>query len=242
MIVGGEMNDIDLKARLLMGLDIPINGITIKNYTIGYIFKEIGLVKYSQIMNLVSLKPRDFMGEIDNNTHMYDILTSNQYTLEWLVDFVSLFIDGEWIYIPIHNEFFNSKIRMSINKSNIDDIFYIVKKMYCLDTYGKESDRDDIDDEMRELLLEFEEEERKVRMGKGCGITTLSIVESVASKHPNLNLNSIWDYSMYKLMRTFYRLEHIESNNKTMTGIYSGVIDSKKINLEKIHWANDLDI
>ena len=94
---------------------------------------------------------------------------------------------------------------------------------------------------MRGLLLEFEEEENKIRKAKGAVITMTSMIDGVANKHPSLNLINIWEYTVYQLYHAYQRINRIDNENRILTAIYTGNMDGNKTDLEKIHWANDSD-
>lgn len=242
--------DIDLKARLLMGLDVAVHGITIKNHKLGTIFKDIGLTKYIQASSLINRSPKDFFKKefINEVKHlnMFDIFCISGEFNEVFIQFISLFTDYKWSFISTDvftefhtvNEFGN---RVHINRDNFDDVMEVIRVMYCLDKSKRESDRQDIDDEMAALLREFEDEEEKVRRSKGGNITIVSIIDGVASKHHSINLLSIWEYTVYQLIHTYYKLNQIDNETNVKSAIYTGNIDAKKIELDKMHWATELE-
>lgn len=241
--------DLDVKAKLLMGLDITIHDITIKNYTIGELFKDVGLTKYLQLSSVAIRKVRDYIRpeylETFDDVHIFDIYCMSREMNELFIAFLNLLTGYSWkfVHTDVFVEFYAKNEHdknVHVNKDNIEDIFEIIKIMYCLDSSKRESDRDDINDEMRELLREFEEEESKVKNAKGCNITLVSIIDGISSKHPSINLLNIWEYKMYQVMHTYYSLNKIDNENRMMTGIYSGTIDGKKVEMEKAHWANEV--
>lgn len=242
------MLDIDLKAKLLMGCEISTHDITIKNYKIGEIFKEIGLSKYLYMTNIINKKTTDFIKqeyyEELKDLKLFYIFCMSKEMRDIFCEVMNFFTGYEWNFINAGeiNEFIalneNNK-RVHINDENYNDILETIKNIYCLSESKKDSHRDDIDSEMREMLLEFEEEENKIRESKGAIITIPSMVESVSVKHSSLNLTNIWSYTIYQLHRTYQRINKIDNENRILMAIYNGNIDGDKMDLEKIHWAND---
>lgn len=244
------MIDESVKALILMGEDVEIHGITIRNYKLKEIFdkKIMGLDKYYMNINLCTLLPKDILprealahDELKDIT-LFKICLFVEQIKDKFIEFLDLFTTDKWMFNPDFCEFVTSydKNRKVIDESLMHEIFKITQEMYCVVRPKKESDRDDIDDEMKAMLLEFEEQKAKAK--GGVHITLLSIIEFVSTKHPSLNLINIWEYTMYKLMKTYYRLEHISNYEQTVSAMYSGTISSKDIDLEKMHWANEISL
>lgn len=243
------MMDIDVKSKLLMGLDIEIHNITIKNYKLGEIFRDIGLIKYLQMTSVVNKKARDFikaeyLDEV-KDIKIFDVFCMSKDMQKLLSTIMNFFTGYEWNFVVTSSfsELLATNqdgVRVHINRDNYEDVLDVIKAMYCLDETKRESDRDDIDEEMRELLLEFEEEEAKVKAAKGSKLTLVSIIDGISNKHNSINLLNIWDYRIYQIMHTYYILNKIDNEDRLMTAIYSGTIDSKKAELEGAHWANEV--
>lgn len=235
---------------MLRGSVINIHGINIKPLTLGEI-EELGFEKYNSLLNVCTDNKEDYLDSVKNinvdTISMFDILTSNERIKDIFIEFISVFIlnDKEINsvqYINATNEIvviYNGNISR-INRRNIDDILYIIKKLYCKNMSSRESDRDDIDDEMKQLLREFEEEERKIRNKKGAIITLNSIIEFVCSKHNSINVFNVWGLTVYQLMITYLRLEKISNYENILNGLYHGSVNFKDIDLERIHWANEI--
>lgn len=238
--------DIDLQGKLLAGSNIAVKDITIINYKAHDIFRVIGVTKYLQMTNLMCRTPRDFIEpkylKEFGDVKLFDIFCMTEEMQDLFKKAMNFFTGYEWDFVGTSAfiEFWatnENNERVHINRENCEEIFDVIKSMYCLHDNKKESQRDDIDDRMREILAEFEEEESKVNTAKGSKITLFSIIAGVATKHNSINLLNIWDYTIYQIIHSFKLLEKISNEDRTMTGIYSGTIDSKKIDLDKIHWA-----
>lgn len=241
--------DLDVKARLLMGLDVSTHDITIKNYTIGEIFKDIGLTRYLQMSNIATRKVRDYISPeyLDNfkDISVFEVFCMTEDMNSLFIDFLNFFTGYGWrfVYNELFVEFYAKNEygkNVHVNKENIEDVFEVIKVMYCLDSSKKESERDDIDDNIRDILRELEEEENKVNSASKNKITLLSIIDGISSKHHSINLLNIWDYKMYQVMHTYYVLNKIDNEDRVVSGIYAGTVDREKINFEKIYWANEV--
>lgn len=71
-------------------------------------------------------------------------------------------------------------------------------------------------------------------------ITLFSIVNSLAWRNNGINIQSIFDLTVYQIYQAFFTTEKIDNYLFTIQGLYAGTVDSKKINLSKIHWAKEI--
>lgn len=243
--------NIGMKAKLIKGSDITVNNIRIKHYKIGYLVDEVGLDKYFYMIHIATLKPKDLLKKEVlkefKDINMFDIFCMSEDMNNTFIAFLNFFTGYVWDFIDggsfmeFHaiNECGN---RVHISRDNFNDVMDVVCKMYCTDMQKpKESERDDIDDEMAQWLRELEEEEGKVNQAKGTFLTIISILTGIANRHPSLNLINIWDYSIYQIQYTYRTLCKIDNENRVFAGVYAGTIDTKKMDLEKMHYANDSD-
>lgn len=247
----GYTVDLTTETRLLRGRNIQFDKIVVKNMTLGEI-DDMGMLEYLTAINFASLTKEKVVGreliKVFEEYSFYQIVVNypelranflnllKTFTLHDDKEHSVRYVDELDVFVVSYNG-----VNGKITEKNFDDFLECIRTVYNVPVAEKESERTDIDDEMAELLKEFEEAEAKVNNEKGVGITITSIIEGVSVKHPSINLINIWDYTMYKLMRTYYRIEQIESSNNIMTGIYSGCIETKKIDLKEYHWAKKLD-
>lgn len=221
-----------LKSLLTMGADIEFHGLTLINYKLKNIFKDITLLNYYSLINVCTEKPEE--------------LLTNEQKAKSFVLFLNCFTNKKWIYNPKRHLFVTDvKTKDELVILNIDNLQYILdvfKMMYCIEEIKNKSEQEDVDDEWKEILKKFEEEEQKVNESLSKQAITLnSIVLGVSCKHPSLNLLNIWDYTVYMILKTYRELNIIDSENRVYSAIYSGICDSLKINLEAMHFANDID-
>ena len=244
--------DLGLETTLLRGKNVWFDDIEIKNLTLAQI-EEMGMLEYLTLINFSTLTKEKLIDKKVANYFrdysFFNLITMFEPLLDMFINFLKTFTvydaDDELgvAYIKELNIFVvnNGEHKGRIRESNIEELLAFVRTVYCIPKVQKESERDDIDDEMAELLREFEEAEAKIANENNTGTSINSVIEAVSTKHPNLNILQIWDCTMYQLMRTYYRLELLADVENVMRGIYSGCIDTKKINLKEYHWAKKLD-
>ena len=246
-----KSEELKLEMKLLRGGTVQFERLTIKPLTLGEI-EEIGIEKYLNLINFSTLTKEKVVGrdlvKVFEEYSFYQIVVNYEELRETFLEFLRTFVlhdEGEDSvrYVPKVDTIVvrYNKTNGKINNTNFQEFLDFMRKVYHVPKIEKESDRMDIDEEMADLLKEFEEAEAKVAKENGNEITVTSMIEAVCVKHPSLNLITIWDYTMYQFMKTFYRIEQIDSAKNIMTGIYSGCIESKKINLKDYHWAKKLE-
>lgn len=235
------MEDLEFSLKMLSGSNIDLGGLIIKNYTLKEILNDIGVYKYYSITKMANATKRKWLGE-DCEIGLLTALMSDKDICKRLEVFLDVFVLHDEINVNeelgIISVVCNGN-RFNITDNNLEVIFDVVKHMYCVSSSEEVSDV--VDDEFAELLREFAEEEAKVRQANGTEITLDSIIESVSVSHPSLNLNTLFSYTMYQLIHTYKRIDHIKSSDSIKTGVYSGSISSKDIKLEQLNWARKLD-
>lgn len=222
-----DINSLVIESLLVAGLDIEFSGVTLKNYKLKELFsKEIGLGVYLSTVNICTENPTEIF--------------NNEEKRKQFLNFLNLFTNKKWDYYSNSSLFYVSdNPQVILSEDSVQYILDIFKRIYCMDDVPKESDREDISDSMRELLKEFEEEEKKVKEKKGNFITLMSIVKAVSCKHPSINLLNIWGYTMYQLMESYHYINQIDRENRTITAVYAGTVSSKDVKIEDMYWANE---
>lgn len=67
-----------------------------------------------------------------------------------------------------------------------------------------------------------------------------SIISGLAWKSNGFNLQTIFDLNIYQIYNGLATTENIDNYNFTLSGMYAGTIDSKKIKMADLHWANKI--
>ena len=248
------MTEKELKGRLLKGLDIDYQGITIRNYSTGEIFEDLGLDKYEYLISLTILDVKDIFkdNKIDNidNLKMYDVICTSFEFNNWFIEFLNTFTYMEWSFGSF-NDFIaydENKKRLRITKDKFDDLMDIVRKMYVINR-GKKATSTIInpnmavDEETKKFAEEILELQKQGNKQNG-NITMMGIIEGICSKPNTYNLFNIWDLTVYQLMIQYYGIEQNEKYGYILSSVYAGIYDTKKnkLDIEKIHWACEIDI
>lgn len=248
------MTDKELKGRLLKGLDIDYQGIIIRNYSTGEIFEDLGLDKYEYLISLTILDVKDIFkdNKIDNinNLKMYDVICTSFEFNNWFIEFLNTFTYMEWSFGNFNDfvAYDKNKKRFRITKDKFDGLMDIVRKMYVINR-GKKTTSTIInpnmavDEETKKFAEEILELQKQGNKQNG-NITMMGIIEGICSKPNTYNLFNIWDLTVYQLMIQYYGIEQNENYGYILSSVYAGIYDTKKnkLDIEKIHWACEIDI
>ena len=236
----------NIESILLSGQDVVIGDIVVRNHKLYDIFNVIKLEKYQSLISLPIITPMDFKLEdvFDTETikgmSMYRMTCMFEDIREMFINFLNTFTYHKWEFNDVFNEFvthINDKERIRLNQQKIDEIFQVVKEMYCIPE--RKLERKKVDKEIDEILKEFEEFNKKTKYKeKNKGLTLDSIVLAVSTRHNTYDLFNIWDLTVFELIQTYRQLEKNDHWDNIMQGIYAGTVDSKQLDLDKIHWAN----
>lgn len=217
-----------IEGLLTFGRNIKLNGLELINYRLKDIYdpEVLGLVNYYGLIGIRTEKP-------ENIFRSYALVRQ-------LVDFLNLFTNVKWEYAEESNLVVEaSRCEICIGEDNAEDILGLFRKMYCLDDtiIKKESDRDDIDEDMRALLLAFEEEQAKIDRAMGADVNLTGIIEGLSCKHPSINMLNIGEYTIYQLYRAYRRVCKIEHEDRLLTAHYAGTIQLSEMELKSLNWA-----
>lgn len=236
-----EAKKMDYEALLYLGKNINYQNIYIKSWKYDDIVQIIGLSNALQLFNLSTITRKKFK-DIDEDISLFELFMSSELQ-QMFIAFLHTFVEFDEVEYGEKTNAFYFKCGDEIgvlNKDNFEEFLEVFRMAYCIEKSTKESDRDDIDDEMRRDLLEFEEEEEKIRNAKGNTITLNSMVKAICCRHPSLNCLNIGECTIYQLKCDLVRLYQIDSNVFINTAMVSGTM-TEKINLEDYNWAKELN-
>lgn len=236
-----ENKKMDYEFELYGGKTINYQNIYIKSLTIDEIRNVHGLSNILQLFNLATISRKKFK-DVDENVSLFELVMFSELN-ELFIAFLHTFAEFDEIEFGEKTMalYLKSGDKIGIlNKENFEEFLEVFRMAYCIETQTKDSDRDDIDDEMREMLLEFEEEEEKIRNAKGNQITLNSMIKAICCRHPSLNCLNIGDCTVYQLKCDLVRLYQIDANVYINTGVYTGNISSKDVKIDDYNWAKVL--
>lgn len=235
-----------IEGKLLSRQNIQVGEVDIINHKLDDIYKLIGHDKYQNLISLPVLMVSDFKldgilskEEIDSLT-VYKVARMFEDVREMFINFLNAFTHHAWEFNDVFNEFvthISDTERIRLNQKKVDDIFEVVKAMYCIPERRLEEVK--VDKEIDNIMKEFEEFNRKTKhKEKSHGLTLDSIVLAVSTRHNTYDLFNIWNLTVFELMKTYRQLEKNDHWDNVMQGIYAGTVDSKQLDLDKIYWAN----
>lgn len=237
----------DYDYDLFLGYDIAYQNIVIKQLKLREI-KELGLSKVLRRVNFCAID-KDGLFETDcdelSKFSLFELVLMFDNLREMFLDFMEMFVRSDNIdFGSDTNSFYiecDGKVGI-LGKENFDEFLEVVRLAYCLEAEKKESDREDIDEEMRQMLKDFEEEEDKIRKmkTKGKTVTINSLIQAICCKHPSINHLNVGESTLYQLKKEYARLMQIDANVYINTGIYTGNVSPKDINIEDYNWAKEV--
>lgn len=129
-------------------------------------------------------------------------------------------------------------------KNDIKIDFYIHMKMQkclCQANFIKKKVERAGNKYTKMILIEEDREKRKLQQDKEFKSNLYGLVSALVN-YPGFkyNYSTVWDLTMYQFMDAVKRTRIIDSTNHLMMGIYTGNIDSKKIQKNKMDWMREL--
>lgn len=220
----------DITGNLLRGNDLTLctndngNELLLKNHTIDFIVSSIGFDLYNMFCNISNIE--------------LDLIEKDSSISEIVSVFLTVFTNCDTVKYnsQLHDfqVFFDDVNYIMIDKERLSYIFFLFRQMYFVPESEK-VEKEQMTEKQRKMFEQINDFKNKAK--KDVEITIESIIESITVKHNSYNLFNIWDLKVYQLMRTYCRINHIDSYENTLFGIYTGNVDSEKISFEKINWS-----
>lgn len=227
--------------QLLAGLPIDIGICKVYPTELKEIV-EIGEVKYNQYLSTVLFDKKVLQLEQQVDDDDIDIIAAIS---SYDKNFRDLFLKSISFFIKEDVKLSNNGVFYIDNdKFFTQDLFNNLQLIVKRINYIKDNQEDEIiagNERAKSFMEKLKKKKEKILKNKKQDINLASIISGVAWKSNNVNIKNIWDLTIYQLYDAYYRLENIDYYNHTVTGIYSGTIDGKKINLNKINWARVLN-
>ncbi len=248
------IND-DIKTLLLIGSDISVDDILLKNYKLGEIFNEdFGLTRYNWLCSLAIVDKDDVIDYGGNkelkeeikDLDLYDLLPTLPNIQQWYTEFLNTFTCNKWVYNSRFNTFMDIENKLILDKEKTSNIVEVFKKMYWVERGSKNNNNDFIDpskavnDEVRALAEEFAEMEKESKSKKS-KITLNGIIAGVCSTSNRYDFFNIKDLTMYQLMTIYFVNENRDHYQYVMQSAYVGMYDLKKTKIEDIHYCREID-
>ena len=239
----------DLDAKLLKGSAIEVCGLQIEPLTIGEIVDDIGYERYVELLSLLLINKNRIIhlfdnDEFKNKLRNFDLFLMDDGLVEKLVEFFKVFLkkDDVKFFKDIMNIVVTDEDRneIVINRDNYDDLVNVLRLMYWVQEEKKEEYKP-ANKKAEEFIKKLEEKNKayakvKTKVGK----SLFDVISGVAWKAPNMNIFEIWDLTIYQLYDAYYRIDVIDEYDRFFTGVYSGAIDTKKVDMKNYDWTKKL--
>jgi len=235
------MNIEDAKIKLSANLPVDIGNL-LYYPTPFKIVAEVGWSLYNHYLSLLLIDKASMEKEIDERVSNFDIFYANCYHNPEFKDvaFSALrlfFMDEPEMIEEDESVFFGfSASNKTLNHSNFDNFQKILKIAHNL----KESQEKEFDpaNSTAQKMIDMILKNKSKRPPKKEKIDLNSIVTSLAWKSNGISILNIYDLNIYQIYQGFFVTKNIDDFNFTLSGIYAGTVDGKKIDMADIHWAN----
>lgn len=241
-------NDINLK--LLAGMSISINSLGILTPLKLREIIALGEPIYNELLSVLLIDKENIEGLKEEEFSNLEILMVYSYQniefREKVLKSLKLFLGNEF-FISSEGFFYCRNLisdnyglfvykYLVIDKEPFEDFQHVLKCANHIEI-KKEEEEDIIPG--NERARKFMEKLRlsKQNIKKPETMNLHSIISGVAWKSNNTNIIDIFDLTIYQLYDAYHRLENIDNYHYTLSGLYAGTVDGKKINLSKITWT-----
>jgi hypothetical protein len=239
------------KAQMLRGDDFVVNErLTIKNHTLGEMI-DFGEEKYFSAVNVFLARSFDYMVQLDDSGIDYEKISDFQMCIflyqDKIVQEYLKFLYGDLNFEIATKKDTNDVILLDPkNNIIIDEVIYTyisnyLKTVNCIELKKKIKPANDwvkkelINQERNRIKRALE---KKLKQNQFIEDDNLSKLISALSwgNSVGINIKNVWDLNLYQFydgLKTLDKQKHVQN---LLTGIYSGAIDSKKIDSELLNW------
>lgn len=124
-----------------------------------------------------------------------------------------------------------------LNEDNFNTFQKVVRLANKVEINEKEEEFEAGNSKAREMIEKIKRG-KKNKPEKKPIVNLHSLISGLSWKSTSgINITNIFDLTIYQLYDGYHRVEKIEHYNNTVTGIYTGNIDAKKINMNDLNWA-----
>ncbi len=238
------MNDHDLDLQLLEGSPIHIDDV-------GFFYvpslREIAKINYSvysQYVSLMLFDKKNVEGFQDKEVDNFELImifcyqdANFQNNFFKALDF---FLKNNFSIFSNEHEIFlySTENTSRITKNSFEKIQSIVKKINFIK--DSEVEYKPANSKAQEMI-DFIKRVKKNKPTPKEKINLKSIISGLSWKSNGINIKDIFDITIYQLYDGFFSTENIDNYYHTFTGIYSGNIDAKKLDMSNFHWAKIID-
>lgn len=105
----------------------------------------------------------------------------------------------------------------------------------------EEDEYNPANEEARKLVEEIKKAKAEISKNKKQISSLSSKISGVAWKSNSVNIFNVFDLNIYQFYDALLRLEQVDNYQFTLTGIYTGNVDSKKVKIDNLHWTKKIE-
>jgi hypothetical protein len=239
------INDNDLELILLAGIPVEIEGVgEFRIPTIKEIIK-FNESKYNEMLSILLINKNSFEIELSQDISDFDLLFVLSYNDEnfkkKLLDCLEFFFNSRPKVIDNEEQFyFQFSNGNKLDKNSHEFLQRVIKKAHCINEGAKKEEFKPANSKAQELM-DFITKSVKNKPKTKEQMNLHSIISGLSWKSNGINILNIFDLTIYQLYNGFFATENIDNYHHTLTGIYAGTIDGKKIKIPQIHWAKIIE-
>lgn len=245
-----EMNENDIELRLLGNRPIYIDKIGEITFPNIEDVMDIGESYYNQIIGSLLFKKENLeKNEEFEKLSEFELFYLYCYQVK---DFRELVFNGLKLIFkdePKINDnvlgiyFGNIEDSRIIDSDNFEMIQKIVAKANWIKIDVKKEEEFKPFDERAQAIIDMVMKGRKERsnLKPKVSVNLHSIISGLSWRSNGISLKEIMTMTIYQLYMGYFVSQNIDSHYFTFTGIYTGNIDAKNIDMSEINWAKRLE-
>ena len=235
----------DISLELLAGMPIKIqDSLYVYQYIIKQIIVNIGIEKYNLYLSLL-LIDEDYIEETLNKDDLN--ITPYEFTLVNClhnIDFRNLLLEAYKVFLKYEVVFDKQYGLICIANDNpisIDlELYQKIQQILRKSNYIPEPEKyDPANEKAKEFIKKLKKNRRNAKKYIKSEFTLADVISGVKWRSGE-SYRNIFNLTMYQLYDGLSRLQVIDNYDNTMFGIYTGNIDSKKID-SKLSWFKAID-
>lgn len=234
--------------KLMMGVDLEITPqITLKHPTVKHIC-EVGEAKYFAHVTTFVATPTDLKVELDDaGINFEDIsdfylfcMRSETFKGTQMAKLITGF-DFAYAY-PIVGEDGQLILFDPSHNALLDEVHYLILCNYIRAIHGLTKNVEIYGNEYtRKMVIEIERDARKHKDHKEYEPFVLDYISGLINcSESKYDYKNIWDLPYYVFIDAIRRVQKVMEFKGLMSGMYSGMVDTSKLDFEKMSWIGSL--
>jgi hypothetical protein len=246
-----EMNENDLELKLLGNRPIYIDKVGELTFPNVEDVMDIGESYYNKIINSLLFKKENLeQNEEFEKLSEFELFYLYCYQAKDFRELVFnglklIFKDDPKIDDGILGIYFGDvKDGRVIDGNNFEIIQHVVAKAHWIKIEAKKEEEFKPFDERAQAIIDMVMKGRKERSNikPKVSVNLHSIIAGLTWKSNGISLKEIMTMTIYQLYMGYFVSQNIDSHYFMLTGIYTGNIDAKNIDMSEINWAKRLEV